>query len=219
MGNTLTTAKSARKLSVLVHSLSKVYIFINFQKVVHIHDPSTTESRRVILRDSWRQATNVSPGQILNVIGSFDKLGNCIIDNGHNYVVLDPDYLVSATTVADTIGCMRKAVLQERIRASGDISKPMVYGNILHSLFQTALEVNDFSTAALTAYTSSILAEHIQSLFILREDIPDATEYVHSKFDLIQDWAKRFVGAKPRVWTSYSVPLPWLICTGRRCCY
>ncbi|KAI5800105.1 DNA replication factor Dna2-domain-containing protein [Geopyxis carbonaria] len=153
--------------------------------------------RQVILRDSWVQSTTVYVGQIVHVIGSFDKHNSCTIDNKHNYIILDPDFLVSATTVADTVDCLRKAVLQERVKVTGETSKPMVYGNILHALFQSAIEAGDFQTPSLLKKLDSILINNIQSLFVLREDIPTAREYVKTKLPQIQDWASRFITNRP----------------------
>lgn len=139
------------------------------------------------------------------------------MDDKHNYVVLHPDFLISATTVADTISCLRKSVLQERVKATSDISKPLVYGNILHALFQSALEAHDFSIATLEAFTKKILMDYIQDLFILREEVPVATEYVRSKFGLLQDWAGRFIGAKPKACYLERLNLAVLICSSAGC--
>jgi DNA replication ATP-dependent helicase Dna2 len=155
--------------------------------------------RRILLRDSWVQSTPVLQGAVVHVIGDFDDEDICVVDNQRNYIVVNPDVLVSATTVADSVGCMRKAVLQDRVKATSDISKPMVYGNIIHTLFQAALEGHDFSTAALHSHIDRIVSNNIESLYLLREEIADAIAYVRAKVPLLQEWAKIFLSARPTV--------------------
>jgi DNA replication ATP-dependent helicase Dna2 len=164
-----------------------------------VRDISSEALFTVVLRDSWFAETGISAGIIVHVVGSFDKRGCCVVDNKHNYIILNPDILVSATTVADTVSCMRKAALQERVKATGDFSKAMVYGNVLHSLLQSALTENDFSTERLRLHTERILIDNIESLYLLREDLAAAAAHVESKFHLLQDWARLFVSSTPNV--------------------
>lgn len=158
----------------------------------------------IVLRESWYD-TIVAEGDHLHLIGIFDSAGQCIVDNnGRNMVILHPDFLVSCTVVADSFGCTRKAVMQDRVKAAGDLNKPMVYGNILHALLQVALEANDFSTTFLSSNIDKLAIEHVESFYILHEQIPVATEYLQSKLSLLQDWARTFVAARPKVWDSCS---------------
>jgi DNA replication ATP-dependent helicase Dna2 len=106
---------------------------------------------------------------------------------------------------------MRKAVLQERVRATGDISKPMAYGNILHAVFQAGLEDNDFSTPNLYNHIDRIIIDELESLFLLQEEIEVATEYVRSKVPIIQEWSTTFITQKkpnvcPSILTLLSHP-------------
>ena len=167
-------------------------------------DVSSDKHRKVLLRDGWHD-TLVYPKAFVHVVGDFDARGICVVDNNQNYIVVNPDFLVSATTVADTVSCMRKAVLQERVRATGDISKPMVYGNILHALLQASLEDNDFSTENMHNHIDRILLENIESLYILQVDIPNATDYVRSKMPLFQDWAKLYLSKRPNVSAPHGI--------------
>jgi DNA replication ATP-dependent helicase Dna2 len=157
---------------------------------------------KVWLRDSWTDSTVISPGAFVHIVGSFDRDGVCVVDNKQNYIIVNPDFLVSATTVADTVSCMRKAVLQERVKATGDISKPMVYGNVLHAVFQSALESNDFSTERLHMHIDRVVIDNIESFFLLQEEIAVAIAHVRSKLPLIQEWANLYLSSKPNVCPS-----------------
>lgn len=156
-----------------------------------------------MLRESWYD-TIVAEGDHLHLIGIFDSAGQCIVDNARNMVILHPDFLVSCTVVADSFGCTRKAVMQDRVKAAGDLNKSMVYGNILHALLQVALGANDFSTTFLNSNIDKLAVEHVESLYVLHEQIPVATEYLQSKLGLLQDWARTFLAVRPKVRNSYS---------------
>ena len=95
------------------------------------------------LRDDWCD-TPVREGAYVHVIGSFE-LGCCIIDNAHNILILHPDQLISSTVVADSFSCTRRAVLQDRIKASSEPTSPLVYGSMLHEIFQEALMKRNWS--------------------------------------------------------------------------
>lgn len=168
-----------------------------------MRDEKTKVENTIVLRESWYD-TMVTEGDHLHLIGSFDSAGQCIVDNARNMIILHPDFLVSCTIVADSFSCTRKAVMQDRVKAAGDITKPMIYGNILHALFQSALEANDFSTAFLSAGIEKLVIGHLESLYILHEQAPVATEYLQSKLGLLQDWAKTFLAVKPKVRDSFS---------------
>lgn len=164
-------------------------------------DEKTGVENIIVLRESWYD-TVVTEGDHLHLIGFFDSAGQCIVDNARNMVILHPDFLVSCTVVADSFSCTRKAVMQDRVKAVGDLNKPMVYGNILHALLQMALEANDFSTTFLNSTIDKLVIEHVESLYVLHEQIPVATEYLQSKLGLLQDWARAFVAARPKVHNS-----------------
>ncbi|KAL7276348.1 DNA replication endonuclease-helicase Dna2 [Rhizina undulata] len=168
------------------------------QRVLRVKDERNKVQKTILLRDAWFHETRVYEGDYIHLVGSFDISGVCIVDNAHNMVILHPDFLVSSTTVADSFSCMRKAVLQDRVKATGDISKPMVYGNILHALWQAALEGNDFTTEFLHTAIDIIIIQHVESFYVLKEEISVARDHTRSKIPLIQNWANTFVSAKPK---------------------
>ena len=58
----------------------------------------------------------------------------CIIDNDNNFLVLNPDYLVSGTVVADSFFCLRKTLLSEKFKSTKGGTPAMVEGNIVMAL-------------------------------------------------------------------------------------
>ena len=73
-----------------------------------------------VLRDSWAHHAieNVNTGDVVNVIqakkGAFE--GEIIIDNSAGLLVVNPDRLISGTSVVATLFCQRKAILNDLFR-------------------------------------------------------------------------------------------------------
>jgi DNA replication ATP-dependent helicase Dna2 len=54
-----------------------------------------------------------------------------------NLFIVNPDTLVSGTRVAESFGCIRRAVLSERIKGV-EINREMLVGTLLHELWDKA---------------------------------------------------------------------------------
>ncbi|KAL1857271.1 DNA replication endonuclease-helicase Dna2 [Paecilomyces lecythidis] len=112
-------------------------------------------------------------------------------------VILHPDHLISATVVADSVSCQRRAVLQDRIKAAGDLGKPQVYGNIFHEVFQMALRANRWDLGWLRKTVQDILTGYIDSLYATHTSMAEAFDYVMSKMPDLKAWADIFLRAEP----------------------
>jgi len=58
-----------------------------------------------------RYDTAVSAGDVVNIVGEFDCDGVCRISNQSNLIVVDPDRLLSGTSVVSSVRCMRRFYL------------------------------------------------------------------------------------------------------------
>jgi DNA replication ATP-dependent helicase Dna2 len=134
----------------------------------------------------------------VHVIGSF-KNGRCIIDDENNLLILHPDHLISSTVVADSFGCVRRAVLQDRVKATNDSSPPLVYGTLLHEIFQSAMIANRWDSEWLNELIEDIATRHVEDLYTIKLQMPAAIEYLQSKMGELQSWAEMFVSSKPKV--------------------
>lgn len=47
----------------------------------------------------FRLHSLVAPGDTVRVIGKFDHQGKCVVDSTHNFVIINPDILISGTRV------------------------------------------------------------------------------------------------------------------------
>lgn len=166
-----------------------------------IEADNTKMTKTLRLRGSWFE-TPAQPQAYVHVIGQFTSKGQCIIDDNDNLLILHPDQLISATVVADSFGCTRRAVLQDRVKATSDPSAPLVYGTMLHEIFQEALLANTFDRLSLSKIIDRITEKHVEDLYTIKVGIPIAKEYLQSKMLELSHWAKAFVSSKPKVSTA-----------------
>lgn len=116
-------------------------------------------------------------------------------------LILHPDQLISATVVADSFGCMRRAVLQDRVKATSEASPPLVYGTMLHEIFQEALLANKWDLPFLSKVIDQIAEKHVEDLYTIKIGMASAKEHLQSKMIELSYWAKSFVSSKPNVST------------------
>lgn len=154
--------------------------------------------RTVHLRGSWFD-TPAHPESYVHVIGEFSTKGQCIVDDAQNLLILHPDQLISATVVADSFGCMRRAVLQDRVKATSESTPPLVYGTILHEIFQEALLANRWDMKYLASVIERITEKHVEDLYTIKVGMATAREHLQSKMIELSSWAASFVSSKPTV--------------------
>lgn len=150
------------------------------------------------LRGSWFD-TPAHAESYVHVIGTFSAKGQCVVDDAQNLLILHPDQLISATVVADSFGCTRRAVLQDRVKATVQASPPLVYGTMLHEIFQEALLANKWDLGFLTQVIERIAEQHVEDLYTIKVGMATAMEHLQSKMTELKSWATAFVSSAPKV--------------------
>lgn len=167
----------------------------------------------IILRQSWVE-TRCAAGDYVHLIGSFEAQEDidhnksspgprfvAVVDDQQNMIILHPDHLISATVVADSFGCVRRAVLQDRVKATNEPSEAQVYGKILHEIFQAGLKANRWDGEWLggTVVQEIVRRHHLEDLYLINVDLPQAFSDLKGKVAEFEAWAKLFVGLEPKV--------------------
>lgn len=141
-------------------------------------------------------------------------------------IILHPDHLISATVVADSIDCQRRAVLQDRIKAFAQLEKPQAFGVFFHEVFQEALKENQWDMASLRALVERVLLGHIEELYAINMSVQEALEEIMGKIPTVLSWAETFLHASPQVSPALNesldtiliAPLGQLHCGGSQQC-
>jgi DNA replication ATP-dependent helicase Dna2 len=168
----------------------------NSSQIVVVEQEKTASILHVVLRQAWYE-TQCTSGSFVHIFGKFDSDNRCIVDNARNMIILHPDHLVSATVVADSFGCIRRAVLQDRVKATGSSSAPMLYGNILHELCQEALKINHWDMEKLDKILQGILPRHYETMVEIGLSLNQAHEFLKPKMLEMSAWAAKFVRSRP----------------------
>lgn len=166
--------------------------------MLSVEDEKTRLKKVVVLRESWFD-TSCTKNSYIHLIGDFDHQGQCVVDNSHNMIILHPDHLISATVVANAITCQRRAVLQDRIKTTADISKPQVFGHVLHEVFQEAMKANRWDLEWVRTMVEEVLVSYVESLYAIHITMIEAVEYVMSKIPELSAWADVFLRSNPTV--------------------
>jgi DNA replication ATP-dependent helicase Dna2 len=169
------------------------------QKTLQLKQDESNQTYILYLRDDWVN-TPVEVNDTVNVIGIFTN-GSCIVDNPTGFLILHPDNLVSSTHVADSFKCLRRAVLQDQIKATGETSRPLVYGSMIHELFQQAISLMDFSTSHLESIIETLVIRYIEQLYSINITPTEATTDLREKIWLLQAWAEVYVAREPSIYS------------------
>lgn len=167
------------------------------EMILTVQAERSHEIKAIHLRGDWVD-TPAHAKSFVHVIGEFEPSGRCIIDNNQNILVLHPDQLISATVVADSFSCMRRAVLQDRVKATSEASAPLVYGTLLHEIFQEALMANNWKQSFLSEVIDKTMKKHVQDLYTIKVSFTDAREHMSSKMPEVRAWAEKFISSYPR---------------------
>ncbi|XP_073541697.1 DNA replication ATP-dependent helicase/nuclease DNA2 isoform X2 [Phyllobates terribilis] len=90
-----------------------------------------------ILKDDW-VGLEVKPGDIIHLEGNVTPPNTWTIDRDSGYIILLPDLLISGTSIANGIRCLRRSVLSEKFKVCDKGSRQMLIGTMLHDVFQKA---------------------------------------------------------------------------------
>ncbi|KAK1832468.1 hypothetical protein QBC39DRAFT_404871 [Podospora conica] len=167
------------------------------EKLLLVQADKSKTIKTIHLRGDWCD-TEAHAKAFVHVIGDFDRSGRCVVDNTNNMLILHPDQLISATVLADSFMCTRRAVLQDRVKATGEASSAMIYGTILHEIFQEALVANNWDPKYLGSVVATTLEKHLEDLYIIKVSMDDARSHILSKMPEVRSWAQAFVTPQPK---------------------
>ncbi|XP_058552501.1 DNA replication ATP-dependent helicase/nuclease DNA2 isoform X3 [Neofelis nebulosa] len=145
-----------------------------------------------ILRNDWCSLP-VEPGDIIHLEG--DCISDTwIIDEDFGYLILYPDILISGTSIASSIRCMRRAVLSETFRSCNPATRQMLIGTVLHEVFQKAIS-NSFAPENLQEYAFQTIQEikHLKEMYRLNLNQDEIKQEVEEYLPSFSKWAGDFM--------------------------
>nr|F6QXW0.1 RecName: Full=DNA replication ATP-dependent helicase/nuclease DNA2; AltName: Full=DNA replication ATP-dependent helicase-like homolog; Includes: RecName: Full=DNA replication nuclease DNA2; Includes: RecName: Full=DNA replication ATP-dependent helicase DNA2 [Xenopus tropicalis] len=197
--------KSTRKIipkTKLCRGLNNRYCVLNVKEVYaqgeekHLTITASQEGDDLelcILKDDW-VALHIKPGDIIHLEGNcaFDNTWTISRDTG--YLILYPDLLISGTSIANGIRCLRRSVLSEKFKVCDKGSRQMLIGTMLHDIFQRA------TTRGFTDSVLQELAHHtvhgpkyLKEMYQLKLNQTDVMGEVQEYLPSFAKWAIDFM--------------------------
>ncbi|CCF58375.1 hypothetical protein KAFR_0E02220 [Kazachstania africana CBS 2517] len=192
---------------VVLNSVERELTNIGKQKILTCIDEYGKKSS-VILRNPWVYL-DFDEGDIIHIVEGKDASNKRLLSDDRdpttnrvndNLLVLNPDILVSATTVGKSVQCMRSSVLDNFFQdPRGEPSLPMTIGNIVHELLQSALKYRCSNTSITLEYLSecldSLLEAYSFAIIVCDKTIEEVREeilntHVHNILKFLHDNVK-----------------------------
>ncbi|KAJ3395007.1 Tripartite DNA replication factor [Entophlyctis sp. JEL0112] len=164
------------------------------EKILRLFDEIAQTEIRAELSEDWYNL-DVSVGVYVHIV--LDQPMELLpksplrVTNTQNFLVIHPDHLVSATQVADSFSCLRKAAIQDICRIPAQQTNvSMVYGNILHEVMQSCLLRSDFSVESIASAVKHVLSQSrcLEELWAVGETESTAYSGVMDQTTNLQKW-------------------------------
>lgn len=149
------------------------------------------------LRQEWEQ-TIVVVGDVVHIPYITNNTEEIIIDNQKNFIIIHPDKLISCTAVADSFSCLRKSVLQMKVKNISQYTEALVYGNIIHQVVQSALQTSEFSIKSIKQEIERIVMNSLEDLYAMDQDEQTALCILNGYAHGIHEFGTRFVNKYPK---------------------
>ncbi|XDV50215.1 hypothetical protein PO909_019314 [Leuciscus waleckii] len=169
------------------------------EKHLTITCSKTTQSTETcVLKDGW-ESSPVAVGDIIHLEGR-SVSGLWTIDRDSGFLVLLPDLLISGTSIASSIRCMRRGVLGEMFKVFDGGSKQMLNGTIVHDIFQKAAMSSDFSPERIQTFASDALRSpnYLGQMYSLKLTQADMRQEVEEYLPSLSEWAKHYLHTSPQ---------------------
>ncbi|XP_006149000.2 DNA replication ATP-dependent helicase/nuclease DNA2 [Tupaia chinensis] len=165
----------------------------NHEKHLLISASQSLQSKELcILKNDWCSIP-VEPGDIIHLEGTSTP-NTWIIDENFGYLILYPDMLISGTSIASSIRCMRRAVLSETFKSSDPATRQMLIGTVLHEVFQKAIN-DSFAPEKLQELAFQTLQEirHLKEMYRLNLSQEEIKQEVEEYLPSFSKWAGDFM--------------------------
>ncbi|CAG8790346.1 9733_t:CDS:1, partial [Acaulospora morrowiae] len=119
-------------------------------------------------------------------------------DNSQGLVIVHPDVLISATSVADSFTCMRKGVLNDRVNGNFFYNSALTYGSLFHELIQSCLTNQNFTESFMESEAKKLTKQSIEKLYSADLNEKDVIRELIEEIPRIQAWADKFISDIPK---------------------
>nr|XP_014340487.1 PREDICTED: DNA replication ATP-dependent helicase/nuclease DNA2 isoform X2 [Latimeria chalumnae] len=159
---------------------------------------SSETPEQCILKDDWNSVL-VKSGDIIHLEGECN-LDTWLINSNSGYLILNPDLLISGTSIANSIRCMRRAVLSERFKVCDQSTKQMLFGTLVHEIFQKAATDYGFGEDGLRELASKTISNPkcLREMYSLNLTEVEVMQEVQQYLPSLTNWARNYMHNSPQ---------------------
>ncbi|KAH6597528.1 hypothetical protein BASA50_004445 [Batrachochytrium salamandrivorans] len=162
-----------------------------FEKAVRVLDEDLSNEILVVLRDEWL-STDVNPGDYIHIKSKTRDMQEIVINSNDGIIIVHPDHLVTVTAISESFSCLRRAILKSKVKFRST-NASIVFGNIVHELFQEALRQHNFSVDFLKRICITLLSKNIDELYAISMSEECALEELYKMMAPMREWADTFL--------------------------
>ncbi|KAI0056156.1 Dna2-domain-containing protein [Artomyces pyxidatus] len=185
----------------VVISIEDIWMNESFEKHIVAETDPTREARSIILRDDWVH-TDIHTGDTLNIIGAFwpSPTGPPFIalTTQENLLIHHPDVLLTPSTLASAPHCVRRPILSSMLRSSTPWTPALVYGNVLHEVFQRCLREKRWDVPWIEARVDEALRSDLGQLVRTGVTVDVARTEILKRAKGVGVFGERYIASKPK---------------------
>ncbi|XP_067672136.1 DNA replication ATP-dependent helicase/nuclease DNA2-like [Haliotis asinina] len=162
------------------------------------------EKRTCVLQGFWMDS-HVSEGDIVHVFADCTD-GVYHVTDQAGLIVVCPDLLLSGTSVVSGVFCMRRSVLNEKFKGSDDKSIHMLFGSIIHCLFQQVVKQGLTTTKHMLEVAKSVmkLNKFLHEMYCHVTNESVVLEEINKYIPTLKTWVEKYSVLTPQTLASNS---------------
>ena len=128
---------------------------------------------KLILNGLWID-TDVNTNDICNIINPLKFKSHWEINNQQGLFIVNPDILLSGTTISGSMFCQRKSILQHYFTdVAGKTKKSMLLGTLIHSIFQKCAKIENLNLNLIKKVAKSEIKQTNHLLAFYESEVTD----------------------------------------------
>ncbi|XP_042863351.1 DNA replication ATP-dependent helicase/nuclease DNA2-like [Penaeus japonicus] len=162
-------------------------------RLISVQDKS---NKTCTLGGFWSQSM-VSERDVVHILYTeASEDGHFTVNNTQGLIVINPDFLISGTSVVSGVFCRRKAVLNERFRGLDPGNQLMLVGSLVHQLFQEVVKKKIQSREQLEHLVRELMSQPkmLQEMYSLGVAESHIYEEMNNFIPHIHTWSQRYLG-------------------------
>ena len=127
---------------------------------------------RIKISGDWKML-DLKQDQIVHIVRPKVCNNFYVVDNEDGFVIVYPDNLISNTIVADSISCLRRAVLSTRIQPSVEDNKPsvsLICGSIVHDIVEVVLLSGNYDHEKVLNSIEDLIIRNLQAIYCCKQN-------------------------------------------------